>query len=340
MTQLDLSDPGWFPVDYLLHIDQFRVMLLDVDAIGDSSFLDRRLQVNDAEEVFIDAEGLRVTAPAYPPAFVFHTAFCGSTLLARALHAPPLHVSLKEPSVLLSLSSASLAETTAIDTQRIDHRLDSAIALLARSWTPGGRVLIKPTNQANRLIERILQNQPASRAILLSSSLEEFVVSCFKKLPVAETRIRWMAQHLLAGSELAARLGIPANYNFSLPESCVFTWYAQMERFARVLDGDGGDRLRTLDLQTMLAAPVACVTAAAAWLDLQSPPQALAERVAGVFQRDSKTPQRAYSHGQRELEKAAVQVRFGEVIGRTLEWARTSIEPHARLPMHGKALRL
>src|SRR5690606_3216228 len=117
----------------------------------------------------------------------------------------------------------------------IDARLATVLALLGRSWTPGGRVLIKPTNQVNSLIGRILALQPDSAAILLYSSLEQFVVSCFEKLPLAETRIRWMAQHLLVGSELSARFGISPRHPFSLPEACVFTWYAQMERYAKAL---------------------------------------------------------------------------------------------------------
>lgn len=332
MSALDLSDPCWFPADYLANTDQFRMLRLSLDRVGNAAFLDQRLDTDGAAEVLVDAASTHADIPAHPPAYLFHTAFCGSTLLARALHAPPRVVALKEPLALLSLSAAAARHDPGV----ISERLATTLRLMARGWSADGMCLIKPTNQVNRMMPDILALQPQSRALLLYSSLEEFVVSCFGKLPLAETRIRWMAQHLLAGSPLSARLGIPADYPFSLPQSCVFTWFAQIERFAVALDGDAADRLRTLDLEALQTRPVASVAATADWLHLPSRPST--ERITAVFQRDAKATQRAYDPATRDVERAAVRARFGNVIQRTLDWARTDIEPNARLPAAWKPL--
>ena len=335
----DFSDPRWFPVNYLPASDEFRMMTLDIDTIGSASFLDRRMPAGPGEGVLVSAESAGSFRSSTPPAFLFHSAFCGSTLLARALHAPPDAVSLKEPSVLLNLSSASLAEQPGA-VERLNKRLAAATTLLARPWAPASRVLIKPTNQANRLLSRMLQVQPESRAILLYSTLEEFLVSCFKKLPLAESRVRWMAQHLLVGSDLAERLGIPPLHAFSLPESCVFTWYSQLERYARALESDVAGNLRTLDLQTLLREPVAAVGAAARWLQLPHALEAMDQKVAHIFGHDSKATQRLYGSTQRAAENQLVTAQYGEVIARTLQWASTSIEPYAVLPQTWKPLSL
>ena len=336
MGTLDLCDPGWFPANYLASSDAFRMIRLDLDTIGRSSFLDRRMQAADSQEpeLVVHLDGFDSVST---PCFLFHTAFCGSTLLSRALHAAPGAVSLKEPSVLLDISSAFLSAADQDAGRRLEARLGTALSLLARPWQDRGRVLIKPTNQVNRLLLQIRRTCPRAKGVLLYSSLEEFVISCFKKLPVAETRVRWMAQHLLVGSELSVRLAIPPLHMFNLPESCVFAWYAQMERYAKALELDSSDALRTLDMGVMLDEPLETVRAAADWLDLPAMPD-VRLRVENIFKRDSKAPDREYSNQKRALEKDAVTDRFGDLIARTLRWASDEIHPYAVMPYNWKPL--
>ncbi|HEV8695560.1 MAG TPA: hypothetical protein VGQ93_15475 [Lysobacter sp.] len=333
MPAHDLSDPRWFPTDYDAKGDVFRMSTITLDAIGSSAFLDKRLGVAPEAIVTVPARDLEQVMPTVP-AFLFHTAFCGSTLLARALHAPPRAVSLKEPQALLSLA---MARSRGTPDNLIDTRLRTALALLARPWADGGRVLIKPTNQANNLMAPLLALSPNSRALLLYSSLEEFLLSCFKKLPEAETRIRWMAQHLIAGTRLATALGISPRQSFNLVESCVLTWFAQMELYADALAADRHDRLRTLDLRAMLAQPSACVRACSGWLRLDTGYD-LEARVAAVFARDSKSGDREYDASQRELEKSRVQEAFGDIIQRACAWARERVAPVAAVPSDWKPL--
>ena len=333
MAGHDLSDPRWFPFDYVTDRDVFRMCAVTLVAIGASPFLDQRMDSASGTTTELRGSEAAIAMPV-APSFLFHTAFCGSTLLARALHAPPRAVSLKEPQALLSLA---LARNRTHVQDLFDVRLQTALALLARPWTTDGRVLIKPTNQANNLIAPLLARSPDSRAVLLYSSLEEFLLSCFKKLPEAETRIRWMAQHLVAGTHLAAKLGISSRQPFNLVESCVLTWFAQMELYADALAADHGDRLRTLDMRAMLDQPTACVRACSEWLRLD-PGDDLETRVSTVFARDSKSAERQYDASLREQEKSRVQETFGEIIQRACGWARAQVEPVAVLPSHWKPL--
>ncbi|MDQ3495212.1 MAG: hypothetical protein M3485_06785 [Pseudomonadota bacterium] len=313
--------------------DAFLMQTLSLEQLGQASFLDKRLGVSLASAQAIAVREL----PVLPdhPAFLFHTAFCGSTLLARSLHAPLGTVALKEPAALLSLAHADLnGKMRMTPDARV---LQVALSLLARPWVREGQVMIKPTNQVNRLLP-ILVRASGRPALLLYSSLEEFLISCFKKLPEAEEQLRWMARFLLPDTRLAARLGLDRTYSPNFVEACVLTWYAQMERYAFVLDNDPDDRLRSLDMHSMLAQPVEAVHASALWLGLEASLVDLSRRVLETFSRDSKRVNRSFGTAEREHEKAIVRQHFGPLIRKSLGWAEQTVLPAASLPVRWKPL--
>lgn len=329
---VDLSDPAWFLRDYRPEQDGFVFSHVALENLTRPAFLDQRMGL-DAEAVQIAAaDVLDATRPAATPGLLFHTAFCGSTLLSRALEAPPRAVSLKEPLVLHALARVQLAGRWNAAAQ---DRLRAALALLARPWAPGGRVLVKPANQANGLLPQILAAAPQAPAVLLYSDLREFLVSCLKKGPEAEVPIRWMAQALLPFTRLPARLGIDPRAPFNLIEACVLAWYAQMELYAQALEHDHADRLRTLDFATVLAAPVPTVERCARWLGLGS--EGVGARVASTFGRESKS-QTPYDPTQRAAEREQVLQAHGALVERALAWAEAVVQPAAITPRVWKPL--
>jgi hypothetical protein len=322
-----------FPVDYDLARDAFLMLDLGLDEIGDCAFLDRAAMRTSWDAGRWLARGEAGSSAGASPAWLFHTAFCGSTLLARVLHAPPAVVALKEPWPLMQLSDASLH----LGRERIRPALGAAVALLAEPWAEGGRVLVKPTNSVNRLLPDLLALGEGP-ALLLHSGLEEFILSCCKKLPAAETRIRWMAQHLILDTRLQRELGIPHTHPFHFLESCVITWYAQMEHYARALAADRGDRLRSLDFRRLLAAPAAGVEAAARHLRMDAALDGLEARVALEFGRNAKATDRHYDADRREKEKRLVRERYAPAVQAALDWAQATVAPCATLPSEWKPL--
>jgi hypothetical protein len=333
-TAPDLADPRWLPLTYDAGHDAFRFATIDLEMLGHAPFLDQRLGPVWQQALAVSAIDVdhAAGAPAFArpaPAWLFHTAFCCSTLLARALHAPPAAVALKEPHALMAMAQLSLHESR-LPPGLLDARLRTTVALLGRPWTADGRILVKPTNAVNRLLPRLLALAPA-RAILLHGGLEDFLVSCCKKLPGAQAPMRWMAQYLLPGTRLEPALAIPSDHELNFVEACVLTWYAQMELYADALAADGSDRLRSLDMAALLAQPEGTVRACARHLALEVGDDASA-RVAQVFARDSKRTDASHGRERRDAERAAVLERHGELVRAGLAWAERVVAPWATLP--------
>lgn len=336
---LDLLDPRWLPLAYSASDDSLRFAFLDPDQVGTAPFLDQRLGEPWTRAIAVSCSDLELQRPSAVPAWLFHTAFCCSTLLARALHSPPQVMALKEPRALLDLAHVSLDPSPAAQ-QVLARRLPDLVGLLGRPWHPDGKTLIKPTNAVNRLLPRLLAASPGAPAVLLYGSLEDFLLSCVKKLPGAEEPMRWMAGYLLPGTRLEQALSIPSGHRLNFIEACVLTWYAQIEIYASALADDAEDRLRTLDMRLLLAQPEATVRAAATWLQLDSAAsdRGLDDRVRDVFSRNSKQSDASYGPDRRAAERAALTARHGDLLRAALSWSEQSIAPQAIQPRNWKPL--
>ncbi len=329
----DFSNANYFPLDYDAVEKEFLMLDVRLEDITDASFLDSRMNINWSRATRVPENCLVDLLETPTQAMLFHTAFCGSTLLARALDEAPNIVSLKEPNSLLSISDASLR----IPNEDLHQSLQTTLKLLGRPWTHSGLTLIKPTNSVNRLLPDTLKLMRC-KAILLYSSLDEFIISCCKKLPAADNQVRWMAQHLFHGTRLQRELGIPANYRFHFLEACVIAWYAQMEWYAMALANDHDHKLHTLNMEDLMASPENVVASCAKFLQFDTSPFVISELVAKVFSRNSKNAAEEYSPQIREKEREAIRNRFGKELEMAMQWAAEVIAPVAILPGDWKPL--
>ena len=96
-------------------------------------------------------------------------------MLARLLHVVPYTAVLREPLVLRRLSDCADAG------HDIRPWVKPLVALLSRPWRPHGHVVVKPTHAALNIAAGMMAATPASRAIILTSTLEDFLVSHLKK---------------------------------------------------------------------------------------------------------------------------------------------------------------
>ncbi len=267
-------------------------------------------------------------APTAPLHFIFHTAFCASTLLVRALDLPGRTTGLKEPDVLINLANRLVRS----DDQANRERLRLVLRLLSRPFEPGESVIVKPTNFANRLLLPVLEELPDARAVLLFSDLPTLLRSLVKRGMWGRIWARRLYRS--AGAWTSLDPGYDAGEIFELTDLQVagLAWLMQIRHFdeaARRLPS----RTMIIDSEDFLASPAETLRRAGGFfgLDIDA---AEAEAIADgpVFSRHSKFAQRDYSVEAREAEHDAAIAAHGEEIGMVVKWVE-SVAAHCGTPM-------
>lgn len=320
----ELADARWFAVDLHVPSRNFRMLAVDDDAIDRSSFLDNRIDAKLADATPLDAARVE-QLPRAPLGWLFHTSFCASTLLARALHAPPFAVALKEPLVLRRLSDARDAGAS-LDAGLVER----AVALLARPWHPGGAVVIKPTHVALNIAGDLLTAAPDSRAIILTSSLPEFLISNLKKPAESQDKIPVLVERALKATAFGQRLPAPA---FEPPDpvcAAGLQWAAQRELVLDVLTALGPTRVRALDMQPLLDDLAGTVISVARWLGHPAPDDALIQRANTVGARNAKAMATPYGPARRAQEAAIVVQHYRDAIVHAQRWMQAHVLPAMR----------
>ncbi len=323
------ADAAWFPLDLNVPERSFSFARIDVDALERSTFMDTRLDAAVAQIEAVPADVLAAMPVPAPPAWLLHTSFCGSTLLARALHVPARQVALKEPLLLRRLGDARHAG------RDLGELCELSARLLSRPWTAGGGVLIKATHAALNVAPDLLAATPGSRAVLLTSSLDDFLVSNLKKNADTQAKIPALAERALQAGTLHLRLPPQALQPPDLLCAAALQWAAQRDLVATLASRFGDDRVRVLDFETLLAAPADVAVACSRWLRLPASADEVAARAAEASRSNAKAVSVAYGAGQREREAQLVLAHHAEPIARARGWAARFLQPAlaAQLPM-------
>lgn len=300
---------------------QARFLPLDREILNRSSFLDQRLSAAPSEVSLVSiGEVLNnlPTPPSRPPAFIFHTAFCCSTLLARSLDLPGRTLVLREPATLLQLADLKRG-LGANTTHTVPALLKPTVDLLVRPFTSGERALIKPTNLVNNLIPDIVAAYPDARVLILHDDLEAFLISVLKRPHESEQGIISFLQRLVrddpARSFPPEVLGVTG-----LPQRAALAWALQMHGLATWLETRPGN-IRTLAAPRLLAAPAETMGAISDWLDLDMDKRTLQSVAEGpVWKRHAKHPDHDYTPRRRDEEQALARRVLAEPMHRGLDW--------------------
>jgi hypothetical protein len=321
MVDLDLRDPEWFPVDLDVGNGAFHFMRLSPEQVTQATFLDKRMDLDWTQAALFPA----IAAPGTGAvaSWLWHTSFCGSTLLSQLLHAAPWTMSLREPLVLRRVSDARAANRT------WREYLAPSVMLLARPWTGGGHVLIKPTHAALNIAADLMAVQPTGRGIVLTSTLADFLVSHLKKSRQTLESVPTLAERALSVGEFHRRLDAAAFNPPDLLCAAALQWAAQRELIADLMSGSP-DRLRVVDFSMLQADPQACATECAAFLELPIPADVLAARAREAATVHAKAPGRAYDRHAREAEARWLLSQNENEIRQALQWADRHLIPHMR----------
>ena len=323
MVHTALADPEWFAHRYVEDADAFRLIALARAEHAAMPFLtDEYLgTARTAQDVPV-AACLAELGPGRLH-FLFHSAFCGSTLLTRALDRPGLAMGLSEPQVLNDLVGF---RRRGAPPAAVARTADAALRLLGRSYGAAEAVVVKPSNLLNPLAALLLALQPASNAVLLYAPLETFLISVVRK----GLHCRLWVRELLEGylRENFVGLGFTSDDYFRQSDLQVAAigWLAQHRHFAALVDKYGAQRVATLDADRMTARPAEAMAAVLRHYGLAADHATIAAIVAGrAFAQHSKSGAR-FTAAQRTAEYAAARSAYGAEIDMVVAWAERVAE--------------
>lgn len=322
---LSLDDADWFPVDLDAQSRMFQLQRLTLHTLEHTTFMDIRMAPPPEPPQLRTVQAVADAGiEPGPVAWLFHTSFCCSTLLARVLHAPPHQVSLKEPLVLRRLGDMRFEGVP------VEAVLEPATRLLARPWHPGGAVLVKPTHAALNIASDLMASRPGSRAVVLTSTLDDFIVSNIKKTEETQRKIPQLVERAFRATTLHARLPPAAFDPPDILAAAVLQWAAQREVCLDLVDTAGPERVRVLDASELLADLPGVSVRAARWLGLPAPDGAIAERVAAVGHTHAKAVERDYGPERRAAEADLLRASYGPAVDRALQWFERHVRPAMR----------
>lgn len=316
-------DPSWFPVDFDVYRREVHFLKVTEALVEQSPFIDSRLQVDFSTADVVPLDALPALPSLPTPVWLWHTSFCGSTLLARMLHLTPYSVSLREPLLLRRWSDACRA---GLATQAFQRAL---LPWLSRPWSPNGKVLIKPTHAALNIASEMMAVYPAARGLLLVSSLQDFLLSHLKKTPETLQKIPLLADRALRASAFVSR--IPAAALAPPDPLCgaALQWAAQREVIADWLLQDRS-RIRVLHWEQVRGDLLAAANNAAAWLQLDLPEFALRDHVHACAGVHAKAPTRAYGVDVQQQEATWLLGEYRSEIASAVRWAERHLLPFMR----------
>ncbi|HEV2600483.1 hypothetical protein [Sphingopyxis sp.] len=277
---------------------------------------DDHLEATDAPTISKRGDALAGAGGASPTHFIFHSAYCCSTLLAQAFDIPGAAHSLSEPQILNDMVGWRHRGGNPAE---IGMVTDSALQLLARPFVEGEVTVIKPSNIVNGLATALLSIRPDARAVLLHAPLRLFLGSIARKGMWGRLWVRELLSRQLA--EGMVDLGFePRDYLLHTDlQAAAVGWLAQHRLFADMAR-KWPERVRTLDSETLVARPGETMAALAGLFDVALTEAQIASVVADVFARDSKSG-KAFASGQRAADQSAAEAIHADEIEKVGSWA-------------------
>ncbi|WP_333702406.1 hypothetical protein [Sphingobium yanoikuyae] len=313
-----MVDAQWLAHRYDPGQDSFHFLQLPRARHGEIPFLTDEYIGQAVKPRVIRREEAIAAAPLPAPLhFIFHSAYCCSTLLAAAFDRPAIAMGLKEPVLLNDIVGWRHRGAKGPEAARA---LDHGLRLLARPFSAGEAVVIKPSNLINPLIPGIMAMWPSARALFLHAPLDAYLASIARKGMWGRLWVRDLFGKLLR--EGMVDLGVaPSDYlGLTDIQIAALGWLAQHAQF-QALTAPLGERVRTLNSDALIARPGESMTALARHFDIAFSDDDIAAIVAGpIFGRNAKTGA-DFAPGQRERAASEGKALHAEEVEKVAEWA-------------------
>lgn len=328
MSEINLSGLFDSPDLWVKSIDwetlDVSIVPMTSDTYRQSNFLDKRL-TKAGSEVIIHLEELlkefRHQKPDIRPVnYIFHTAFCGSTLLSRCLEESGNFMSYREPLLLHQLAFALRKGTSPFNKSELEEFVHLLAALFGRTYNSGTLPIVKPSDSCINVAGEMLKRHPDAAALLLYVPLSEFVVTMLK-IPSRRKFIRSML--FRARMDLKTH-GIEIDKEEKLNDAEVATvvWLGLILPFLTLLN-DETLRVRSLNSSIFYKSPEQTLKAVSEWLGRPANQKVCSDIVNhGAFTRQAKNTSNTFDRERKSAERLAYQ----EALAPEIAKARSFLE--------------
>jgi hypothetical protein len=330
-----LRDPAWLPHSYDAGADALTFAHIPREKQRAATFLfDEKLgDLKKIGPIPLSALPLqRLRAEARPIHFIFHTGYCCSTLLCRALDVPGVSMALKEPQALYSISEPLMWGK---DVERRVNALGVVLDFMARGLTPGETQIVKTTYTDIALVQPILDARPSTQALFLHGPLDEFLRSVAKRGLHGRANMRGLYERL------SQQIALPTGYSpvdlFRQTDLQIsaLNWLMQIARYQTLAQRYAtSGRVRTLSADALLTNKVQSLKALAAHFGLRADAAKWEAVATGpAFQQNAKRPSEVYNDDIRTREQATLKAAHGKEIDMVATWLE-AVAKHCTVNMN------
>ena len=183
------SSPDLFPININSYENKATLIKMSPFWFSESIFVDKsRILGKCALEVnlqWLKEQTDGITYQKTP--FIFHTAFCGSTILSRALDNIFKSLQIREPDVLGSLYQFSF---TGSMKKELEHQWYARVVkLLSRRFEGDSPAIVKANDFTNPILPTLLSIYDKLPVLLMYIPFSQFFASCIK----SDSRQQWIS---------------------------------------------------------------------------------------------------------------------------------------------------
>lgn len=309
--------PEWLPHRYDPQHDAIHFVGADRALRQRVPFLiDEYLPNAASPQVVRRADALAATPSGARLHFIFHSAYCCSTLLANVLDRAGTASTLKEPVILNDLVGW---RQRGAPPAKVGEILDHALQLLAHPFEAGEAVVIKPSNVVNTLAPAMMSLRPEARAVLLYAPLDHFLASIAGKGLFGRRWVRDLLMKQLRDGIVDLGFSPDDHFLHTDLQVAAVGWLVQHKLFADMA-ARWPDRVRTLDSEVLIARPQAALTAIGELFGLGLDADAVSQMVASdAFTRNAKDGAR-YSGADRSAARQSNATLHADEIEKVSAW--------------------
>ncbi|HEY1709315.1 MAG TPA: hypothetical protein VGG10_13695 [Rhizomicrobium sp.] len=319
-----VGDPHWFPVD----LDRARQELLFV-RVGRSTLASLPFLTSDVWDVsqldycrirLAEIFTLRGDTPSTEANFVWHTAFCCSTLLSRVLDSCGHNLSLREPAVLTRL--ADLKREGVFSRNAANARVPAIVLnLLGRTFPNEANVTIKASNATNALLPEVT-HATSGKMLFLYSDCRSFLAALIRRGQEGMTYARRLFAGILGDGNAQAEWPIDKLFQMSDLQIGALAWHMQIAQFNRVWPLLGPSRAVSLDCDAFLLSPASTLMRLDAFFGLGLGLDHAASVIRGqMLRRNAKDSAKPSGAWRRRQEQRSIGHKLSREIDGVVAWS-------------------